>query len=302
MSPIYLCGPTASGKTALSIALANALGGEIVNADAYQIYRGMEILSAAPSREELDQAPHHLFSSIDLSHHLNAQTYLELAKPILQDIIDRGKTPIVVGGSGMYLKFLTHGPSPLPAGDDTLRAELETRSDAQLIEQLRSLDPQGAAQTNLQNRRYVIRALEICLLSGRPMSQLKTHWQENCTEIETTLRGIVLHWDIETLRHRIQRRTAWMFENGVTKEVAALKDISTTAEKAIGLRDIRSYLKGEITRERCQELLFFATCQYAKRQRTWFRREPWLHSLDVHEGSATNELVQTILRTFDLRY
>ncbi|MFT5905399.1 MAG: tRNA dimethylallyltransferase [Cryomorphaceae bacterium] len=284
LRPIYVCGSTATGKTGASIALANQLNGEIVNADAYQVYRGLDTITAAPSAEELSQAPHHLFGILDPTEDFDAQQYIDLAKPVITDIQARGKTPIIVGGSGMYLKFLTHGPSPLPSGDDELRAKLDTLSEAKLIAQLEKLDPTGATQTNLKNRRYVTRALEICILSGEPMSELKTDWEQSNEETEKHLRGILLEWDREELRERIKIRTQRMMDSGAIEEVASHVALSKTCEKAIGVRDIQSHLRGEITTERCQELIYFATCQYAKRQRTWFSKEQWIKHIDMNNG------------------
>ncbi len=297
LRPIYICGSTATGKTGLSIALANEIGGEIVNADAYQVYQGLNTITAAPSAEELSQAPHHLFGILDPTEDFDAQRYLELATPVISDIQSRGNIPIIVGGSGMYLKFLTHGPSPLPAGDDELRTELERFSDAELIEKLEKLDPAGAAQTNLKNRRYVIRALEICILSGKPMSELKTDWEKSNSETEAHLRGVLLDWDREELRQRIQIRTQMMMDSGVIEEVSAHRNLSKTCEKAIGVRDIQSHLRGEITREKCQELIYFATCQYAKRQRTWFSREQWITPIKTNTNTSVDNLLTMTLQS-----
>ncbi|MGJ8656946.1 MAG: tRNA (adenosine(37)-N6)-dimethylallyltransferase MiaA [Akkermansiaceae bacterium] len=301
LRPIYICGSTATGKTGISIALANHINGEIVNADAYQVYRGLDTITAAPSPDELTQAPHHLFGTLDPTEDFDAQRYLDLATPIISDIQSRGKTPIIVGGSGMYLKFLTHGPSPLPPGNDQLRAELDALPEQDLITQLQTLDPTGAAQTNLKNRRYVTRALEICLLTRQPMSKLKTDWEKSTTETEKHLRGILLDWDREELRQRIATRTQLMIESGAIQEVAAHPHLSKTCEKAIGIRDIQSHLRGEISLERCQELIFFATCQYAKRQRTWFNREPWITKIPMHKNLPPAQILKHHLHSLSLK-
>ncbi len=288
LRPIYICGSTATGKTGLSIALANKIDGEIINADAYQVYKHLDTITAAPSVEEQAQAPHHLFGILDPSEDFDAQRYLELAKPIIADVQSRGKVPIIVGGSGMYLKFLTHGPSPVPAGDDSLRAYLDTLTEDQLIIRLQDLDPVGAAQTNLKNRRYVTRALEICILAERPMSEIKNDWEKSNLETEKNLRGMLLNWDRDVLRQRIHLRTQIMIDSGAIQEVASQLEtehgLSKTCEKAIGVRDIQSHLNGEITQDRCQELIYFATCQYAKRQRTWFNKEKWITKIPMHQG------------------
>jgi len=296
ISPVYLCGPTASGKSSLAIELAHLLSGEIVNADAYQLYRGLEVISAAPHADELARAPHHLYGVLRPDELCDAMRFREMALPVIADIQSRGKTPIVTGGSGMYLKFLSHGPSPVPSGDEALRAELEKESDQALSTRLAELDPEGAAATNLQNRRYVIRALEICILSGRKMSELKSDWKQTSADLEKGLRGLYLLWDREALSHRINGRTELMLAQGAIEEVAALDHSSTTCEKAIGIAQIRSYLSGELSREECLERIAASTRQYAKRQRTWFGKEAWLTPCPIDEktdlSTLASELVQ----------
>ena len=274
--PIFVCGPTASGKSALALEMARELDGEIVNADAFQLYRGLEIVSAAPSEEEKSLVPHHLYGVLDPSEAADAGGYLRLAKPVMEEIQSRGKTPIVTGGSGLYLKFLTHGPAPLPTGDATLRAELDARPLEDLVAQLRSLDSVEATRTALQNRRFVSRALEICLLTGQKASELRDQWETKTHEICASLRGLVIQRTRPDLHARIAVRTRMMLDAGAIEEVAALKNVSSNCEKAIGFREIRSLLDGRIDRPTCENLINAATRQYAKRQETWFRREKWL--------------------------
>lgn len=297
-SPIYVCGPTASGKTALAIELAQQIGGEIVNADAYQLYRGLEIISAAPSEEETSQVPHHLYGTLDPSETCDAMRFREMALPIMAEIQSRGKHPIVTGGSGMYLKFLTHGPSPVPSGDDELRRELEKETDANLIARFQLLDPEGAAATNLQNRRYVIRALEICILSGQKMSVLKSDWKKATDAMEKDLRGAYLLWDRETLRQRINHRAEVMLSSGAIEEVATLKAPSATCIKAIGVPQILDLLAGDLTREECTERIAAATRQYAKRQRTWFGKEQWLTTCEIDGDTDMNRVSEKLISLF----
>lgn len=274
--PIFVCGPTASGKTALALRMAAELDGEIVNADAFQLYRGLEIVSAAPSAEELAQVPHHLFGVLDPTESADAGRYLRMARPVIEEIRSRGKTPVVTGGSGLYLKFLTHGPAPLPEGDAALRARLDATPLDELVAELRRLDPEEAARTALKNRRFVSRAVEICLLTGRKASELRDGWERQTAEISSSLRGLVIQRTRPELHARIARRTRIMLDGGALEEVAALAEVSTNCEKAIGFREIRSLVAGLISRTECEELLNAATRQYAKRQETWFRREKWL--------------------------
>jgi tRNA dimethylallyltransferase len=274
--PIFVCGPTASGKSALALEMARKLDGEIVNADAFQFYRGIDVLAAAPPPEERAIVPHHLYGVLDPSEKTDAGSYMRMAKPVIGEIQSRGKTPVITGGSGLYLKFLTHGPAPLPTGDAKLRAELDARPLEDLVAQLRALDPVEAARTALQNRRFVSRALEICLLTGQKASDLRDQWETRTREISASLRGIVIRRTRPDLHARIAARTRAMLDGGAIEEVSALTRVSSNCEKAIGFREIRALIAGETGRATCEELINAATRQYAKRQETWFRREKWL--------------------------
>lgn len=276
MQALYICGPTASGKSSLALQMAAELDGEIVNADAFQLYRGLEIVSAAPSADELCQVPHHLYGVLEPTEAADAQVYTQLARPVIAEILSRGKTPIVTGGSGLYLKFLTHGAAPLPTGNPELRAEMDARPLADLIAQLEAVDPLEASRTALQNRRFVSRALEICLLSGQKASDLRDQWESKTQEISSQLRGLVIQRTRPDLHARIAQRTRAMLAGGALDEVAALADVSINCEKAIGFREIRALLAGTLDRTTCEEAINAATRQYAKRQETWFRREKWL--------------------------
>jgi tRNA dimethylallyltransferase len=275
-APFYICGPTASGKSSLALRMAAELDGEIVNADAFQLYRGLEIVSAAPSVEERGAVPHHLYGVLEPTDSADAQLYVKLAKPVIAEIQSRGKTPIITGGSGLYLKFLTHGAAPLPTGDAALREQMDARPLEDLVAELESLDPVEASRTALQNRRFVSRALEICILSGQKASDLRDGWERQTAEISSKLKGLVIQRTRPDLHARIAKRTRMMLDGGAEEEVAALAEISNNFEKAIGFREIRSLRAGEIDRATCEELINAATRQYAKRQETWFRREKWL--------------------------
>lgn len=276
MNPFYICGATASGKSAKAIEMARELDGEIVNADAFQLYQGLEIITAAPPAEDQAQAQHHLYGVLDPTETIDAGRYRELALPVIEEIQSRGKTPIVTGGSGLYLKFLTHGPAPLPKGDDHMRAEMAARPLENLVAQLRELDPKEAERTDLQNRRFVSRALEICLLSGKKASNLRDQWESRTAKISNQLKGIWIQRPREELHARIAERTRWMLEHGAIQEVEAAGQLSQNCEKAIGVGEIRQFLAGEIDLATCAQKISTATRQYAKRQETWFRREKWL--------------------------
>lgn len=292
--PFYIAGPTGSGKSATAIELAERCGGEIINADAFQLYRGMNILTAKPSAIDMLRVPHHLYSVIDTSVDFDAASYAQLAQQSIHAIAKRGALPIVVGGSGLYIKALTHGMSPLPGADPKLRASISELPLCERIEWLRRLDPAGAEAMDLQNPRYVERALEISILTGQPASELKADWANRRVSFD----GVVLQWDTEMLVERIRSRTLSMAETGLVEEVASLPRLSTTAEKAIGIREIRAHLAGDYSLNQALELMQIATRQYAKRQRTWFRREKGFQSICLSESDNAKSTVDAILSLF----
>ncbi|MGJ8634899.1 MAG: tRNA (adenosine(37)-N6)-dimethylallyltransferase MiaA [Luteolibacter sp.] len=280
-SPIYICGATATGKTSHALHLASELNGEIVNADAFQLFHGIETITAAPSAGEKSHCPHHLFGILQPGEKCDAGRYSEIALPVIAEIQSRNKTPIIVGGSGLYLKFLTHGASPLPKGDPAMREEMDARPLEDLLAELETLDPTEAAQVSRTNRRFVSRSLEICLLTGQKVSELRDGWEKKTHEKEKSLLG---HWLIRTrpeLHARIAQRTDQMLAQGAIQEVEKHQHIPGTWQKAIGVPEIRQLLAGEISPEKCAELITFATRQYAKRQETWFKREKWLKRVEL---------------------
>ncbi len=298
----YICGPTASGKSSLAIALANKLDGHIINADAYQVYQGLPILTSCPSADEYTQAPHHLYEFFSISDEFDAAQYRQLALAKIEEFKASGQPLIFVGGSGLYLKFLTHGSSPIPAGDPQLRAQLETQTIEQLQAQLEELDPDSYHNPdfNRYNQRYLIRALEICLMTDKPMSQVKNTWRQQESTINQKLRGIYLDWETPVLNDRIAQRSHIMLEQGAIDEVRASRGLaSKTCRKAIGYELIEQLLDGGITKEKCQETLSIRTRQYAKRQRTWFRKETWLKPINM-QNTTLEEQVKLAIQAFQI--
>lgn len=280
----FILGPTGSGKSALAVAVAERLGNaEIVSADAYQAYKGMPILTAAPGAEGRARIPHHMVECLELSENNDAATHARRAGECIQAIHARGNVAIVTGGSGLYVKFISHGISPAPPSSPELRAELESRPYEEVVRQFRELDPEGAAATNLQNPRYVIRNLEIVLLGGKPLSHWKNNWKKPAGS------GLHLVWDTAELDARIERRAQQMLAAGVVEEVAALqgKELSDTASKTLGLPQVQAHLRGELSRRELVSALALTTHQYAKRQRTWLRRETWLRALNAEENTES---------------
>jgi tRNA dimethylallyltransferase len=271
---LFIVGPTATGKSELAADVANELGAEIISADAFQIYRGLDVLTAKPDASTLSKAPHHLIRTMSILDEMNAEKFRELSLQAISEIQSRGKVAIVVGGSGLYLKALTHGLSVVPSADLDLRAHLNELSLADLQKKLRGLDPKTAV--DLKNRRRVVRAIEICVLSGTPASELRTDW-----ESDTASEGVFVFRDRDDLYQRINKRVEEMFEHGVIEEVRAVGAMSETASKVIGLREIRERLAGKMSMLQCVAAIQQATRRYAKRQLTWFRRQTNFQSLNL---------------------
>lgn len=286
----YITGPTASGKSAVGLALAERIGGEVVNADAFQVYRGLDIVTAKPSQEDRARVPHHLFDVLEPAENCDAQRYREMALPVIAEIESRGKVPIVVGGSGLYIKALTHGLAELPKGDEAVRAQFSHLTLEEKVTWLLQLDPQAGMNVNLRNPRYVERALEVCLLTGRPQSELR----QTFADVKVEARGVFLDWDRSVLYERINARVLGMIEAGLLEEVRGLGPLSCTAEKAIGIREMRSVLAGEITMAEATEAIQLATRRYAKRQVTWFRREKWLRDVSMTAEAPAEALLNLI--------
>ncbi|MGI9239735.1 MAG: tRNA (adenosine(37)-N6)-dimethylallyltransferase MiaA [Verrucomicrobiales bacterium] len=293
-APFYLVGPTGAGKSSIALALAERCGAEIINADAYQLYEGLEIITAKPGAADLARCPHHLYGVVPTHENIDAAKYEKLGRGSISSVGGRGSLPLVVGGSGLYVKALTHGMSPLPPSEPSLRAELEARPDEELVAEFESLDPEGAENTNLKNRRYVIRALEICLLGGRPMSEQKRAWKS----ARPSYRGILIQRERAELYERINARTHTMVAAGLLDEIRSLGSLSETAEKAIGIGDVRCHLRGEIDLPTCIDRIQQATRRYAKRQINWFRREPGFTSVCINSSDDADSAVEQILKLF----
>ena len=284
----FIVGPTAVGKSELAAEVARRLGAEIVSADAFQIYRGLDLLTAKPDRSTLAKAPHYLIGAVPLSEEMNVEKFRAAAEQIIQDIHARGKPVIVAGGSGLYVKALTHGLAKLPEANRKLREALEEATIEELFRSLSALDPLGAKQIDRQNKRRLVRAVEVCLLSRKPFSAQRKQWNESLPT-----NGILIYRDRAELYLRINRRVEQMFESGVVDEVRAVNNASLTAEKTLGIAEIRALLAGEISQPECIAKIQQATRHYAKRQLTWFQRQTNFPSLNLttHGSSEAIELI-----------
>jgi tRNA dimethylallyltransferase len=280
----FIVGPTAAGKSELAADVAREMRAEVVSADAFQIYRGLNLLTAKPDAATLAKAPHHLIGTMPLRKEMNAEKFRRAASHAIDQIHSLGKPVIIVGGSGLYIKALTHGLAVLPKVDPKLRAKLNALSTDALRSQLADLDPEIARQIDAKNRRRLMRALEICLTTGKRASEQRTQWNA------TTTNGSFVFRDRDELYERINRRVEAMFENGVIEEVRAAGAVSSTVSQMIGLREIRELLAGKMSILQCVAAIQQATRRYAKRQLTWFRRqtnfEPLNLSLLSHNEAA----------------
>jgi tRNA dimethylallyltransferase len=298
----FIVGPTASGKSELAADVAREMRAEVVSADAFQIYRGLNLLTAKPDAATLAKAPHHLIGTTPLHQEMNAEKFRRGALHAIDQIHSSGKPAIVVGGSGLYIKALTHGLAPLPITDPELRENLNKRSTDDLRALLVDLDAESARKIDIKNRRRLVRAVEICLTTGKPFSVQRLQWPvaggadpgQPGSTIAGTGRGVFLFRDRDELYERINRRVEAMFENGVIEEVQAARAVSSTASQMIGLREIRELLAGNTSILQCVAAIQQATRRYAKRQLTWFRRQTNFEPLNLSLLSH-NEAVKWIL-------
>ncbi len=296
---IAVVGPTASGKTALSIELAKRYNGEIISCDSMQIYRGMDIGTAKPTTEEMQDIPHHMIDIIEPCEPFSAADYAERARAAIADITSRGKLPIFCGGTGLYLdSVLTENEYADVKTDNELRASL--LADAQkygaeaLWERLRAVDPESAAAIHQNNVKRVARALEIYILSG----VTKTEWDAKSRLKEPPYDATVIALDRarEELYSRIDLRVDLMIEAGLVDEVRELLESGrlprdSSAAQAIGYKEFIAYFDGSIALHDAVEQIKMSSRRYAKRQLTWFRRNPdvnWIKSDENFEDIVNN--------------
>ena len=276
---ILLAGPTASGKTALALRLAQSLGGEIVNADAIQLYRDLRILSARPSAEEEARAPHHLFGVAGAADGWSVGQWLGAATPVLDEIAGRGRPAIVAGGTGLYFHALTRGLAEIPAVPAAAReaaaADFAAMGEAAFRDRLAGVDPPAAARIAPGDAQRLKRAWEVFASSGRSLSD----WQAATAPVldPERYRAVVLHPPREALYARCDARFDAMVAAGALDEVAAMVsrglDPALPAMKATGLRELAGYLAGAMSREEAMALGRRETRRYAKRQLTWLRNQ-----------------------------
>jgi tRNA dimethylallyltransferase len=298
---ILLSGPTAVGKTELAIELALHLGTEIINADSMQVYRYMDIGTAKPGREERDLVPHHLLDAADPDEPFDAARYAELARPVIAAIHSCGKIPLVVGGTGLYVKVLTRGicigaPND-PEVREQLNRELVEQGLPRLHEELLRVDPDAGRRIHPHDRQRIIRALEVYRLTGSPLSALQSQHRFNHCVYRSA--KIFLYRERNVLYERINRRVLQMMDEGLLEEVRRLLEMGYGPElksmQSLGYKQMAAYLLGRCSLDSAISEIQRATRQYAKRQLTWFRGDPEFHWLHAESRKEILEWVQNLL-------
>lgn len=298
---IVIAGPTASGKTGLGVALALALGGEIINADSMQVYRGMDIGTAKPTVEERRGVCHHLLDVVDPDEEFNAALYRSIALPIIRDIGSRGKVCLVVGGTGLYIRSLLGGLSQCPPAQPELRESLGRECDAYgsqvLYERLKHLDPESARAIHPNDRARIIRALEIIRVTNRNPSDLTREHRFMDRHLNTLKLGLRIGRD--KLYESINERSVTMIDAGLLEETEGLLQTGYSPDlkpmKAIGYRHAVRYLKGEWSRSETISKLQRDTRRYAKRQLTWFRADPEINWIEPDEFDLVFKKIRSFL-------
>ena len=280
---LILTGPTCVGKTGLSLLIAEYLDTEIISADSMQIYRGMDIGTAKPSHDERRRVRHHMIDIVEPSERYSAGRYIDDVMPIIRSLHGRGAIPLVVGGTGLYIRAMTRGIFDAPQSDPELRAylrELEEASPGILYGKLQELDPEKASLIKPGDFRRIIRALEVILKTGSPMSVLE---REFTKPLPYEFIKIGLTRQRRELYRMIEERVDEMFRQGLVEEVKRLleRNPSETPLQAIGYKEVIAYLRGEQSLDETVHLVKRATKRYAKRQFTWFRKEPGIQWVDI---------------------
>ena len=306
---ICIAGPTASGKTALAVELAKELNGEVVSCDSMQVYRRMDIGTAKPTKEEMQGIVHHMIDVAEPDEDFSVSRYCDMASPIVDDILARGKTAIIAGGTGLYMDSLIRGNAFAPFPATGVRERLEEQADAEgmqaMLRRLQSVDPDSAARLHLSDRKRILRALEVWLETGETITEHNRKTQAIPPRYTPLWLGLDFA-DRAELYHRIDLRVDIMLEMGLMEEIRELLasgiPAKFTAMQAIGYKEFVNALNGEETVEKAAEEVKKSSRHYAKRQLTWFRRNPAIHWLTRQTGQKNEEILtaaRQIIYDFD---
>ena len=295
---IFIVGPTAVGKTEAGILLAQKLKGEIISCDAMQVYKEITIASAKPTTNELAKVRHHGLNLVSVTEDFNVAQYRKEAVGAIEDILTRGRQPIVVGGSGMYMSVLLDGIFESPASHEALRGQLQDQLKLQgaqaLYERLKGLDPQAALKIHANDTKRIVRALEVFLSTSQPISKLQRQRQGLWGQYPIKI--YALNRPRAELYQKVEARIDQMFKDGLAEEVKELSKLtlSSTAKTLIGIPEVHGYLQGQYDLGRAEYLMKLNTRRYVKRQLTWFRRDKRLEWVDV-EGPM-EDVVNKIIK------
>jgi tRNA dimethylallyltransferase len=297
---ILLVGPTCVGKTGAAVLLATELGTEIISADSMQIYRHMDIGTEKPTPGQRAAVRHHMIDIVEPSEDYSAGRYIEAVAPVIEALHQRGRIPVVTGGTGLYIKAMTRGLFRGPSADWDLRKELESENPHVLYERLSRLDPETARAVMPSDTRRIVRALEVCITSGQSMSAIKTALT---SPLPHEFVKVGLSRDRKELYRMIEERVDGMLERGLVEEVKGLLRMgpSRAPMQAIGYKEVAAYLRGEYTLDEAVRLIKRNTKRYAKRQFTWFRKEEGLHWVDVtglREDREVLEKIRPVLKKY----
>ena len=297
IQPIFIAGPTAVGKSAIALALAEKIGGEIISVDSMQVYRGLDIGTAKPTADERARVSHHLIDVCDLTEAFDAAQFIRLAQKVVAEIQSRSKTPVFCGGTGLYFKAFLDGLGDAPATDAKLRAELEAAPLEKLLEELRARDPATFEKIDRQNPRRVVRAVEVIRLTGKKFSEQRSDWNTHHSPLA------IRHFYCFTrpaadMHARINTRVDEMFRRGIVAETEQLLKHGLAGNKfamqAIGYRQVVEHLRGERGLAATIELVKIRTRQFAKRQLTWFRRHGNCEWIELPPGGTVEDTVSKI--------
>lgn len=295
--PIHLAGPTASGKSALALALAETIGGEIITVDSMQVYRGMDIGTAKPGADEQQRVPHHLLDIVELTGSFDAAQFIARAAEAEAAIRLRGKVPIYCGGTGLYFKALFSGVGTAPPPDPRLREELEAMPLSELVRELQTRDPVTADRIDVRNPRRVIRALEVIRSTGRPFSEQQASWGSDHPVPRTFY---AIERAPEDLRKRIDQRVEEMMAAGLVEETRGLLERglaeNRSALQAIGYRQVVEHLGGQRSLADTVELIKTRTWQFARRQKTWLRQRLRPVGLHWETGAGLDTMLDLLLQ------
>ena len=298
---VIVCGPTAAGKTAFAISLARELGAEIIGADSMQIYRYMDIGTAKPSAEERAQVLHHLVDFCDPADLFDAAAYTRLARKTVDRLLEKAVVPLVVGGTGLYIKGLLGGLFPAPPSDRIVRERLQAESEQSgtpiLYDRLARLDPETAARLHPNDTFRVVRSLEVLEITGEPIARQQDRHRFQDAPYHPLKLGVFLKRD--ALYERINRRCDAMLKEGLIDEVKDLLsrgyDPQLKSMQSIGYRHVTDYLQGRVSLEETRRLFSRDTRRYAKRQLTWFRADPEIRWLTPGETNEARRMVRRFL-------